>query len=1519
MQVHSIIAEVVGLSAIVLFAFSSIVTILRTPYRRKGTPSWSDDKDGITTATSESAFSAKIPKIFMSLFILLGVLILVLRTLQSGTTDYSLEQVATNSVGWFLLTIQVFAVCYTKDTIVSYKQGMYTAASSIAFICVVVVEDVDILTNSWSIYAALFIAQIVTLLAVGIASISIPRRPQVFYNGRLVLNEFNVSLLNRFTFSSVGYLLKKAKCRNDLDMEELPTMNYSKRAKTLSHAWIARNTTGRLWVRLLKVYTWPLALQIVLGLIHAFLAIGPQLAIFKILEAMEFGQTGKQLALYIVAFGFATVIASWVEAVQDITSTNLVSVPMRAQLSALIFEKTMRRKDAKGNSTTLGDKDGVSAEDIDPDKTSQKILNLIGVDTGRVCDCARQTFEIVQAPGRIVISVVFLITLLSWQGILLGFSFVLLTFPITRRYSKKFTASQAILMQTRDKKAAIIGEALQGFRQIKFSALEDRWERSIMAMRDIELTATWEVLISRTILIACWILNPLMTAAIALGVHAYIYQGLTPAQAFTAIGVFLQLDHCMQSLPNILTQMIAANVSLQRVEDFLDSPELGNILSRPADSLEATDSALPVIVFDDAIISWPSDEEYIGAEGDRFLLVDINISFPANQLTIICGKTGSGKSLLLNSILGEAELISGKIMVPERPSEHYNNHANKDNWIISNSIAFVAQIPWIENCTIKENVLFGLPLDPDRYEEVIEACALNRDIELLSDGHETEVGTGGINLSGGQRWRLTLARALYSRAGIVLLDDIFSAVDVHVGQFILNNALVGKLSTGRTIILATHHLSLCKAHVKSIVELENGIAKQFSSVEELEEYLGAPVESLDDTDETNTLTTTEDVLQQDAIHDTPEPNYLTTKKAEPLKFVTDEFRKQGNIGSSVYYKWLKSCGGWSVGIIFLLIYTVSTSFNLGRTYWIRFWTSTNGEDELNLQARFEHSQIFITSSAFDSNITLPSSEISSKHGTSFYLGIYFALCVAVSVFRIYGYIYAYKQSIQGSKNLFQTMLFKVLRAPLRWIDTVPFGRVMNRFTTDFNTVDFDIVDTLTWGVGDVFRLFGIAIAGMFLSPYVILLTIAVSTFSAYLALQAITAARAIRRLDSINRSHLFEQFRTILIGITTIRAFEKRDTYLEKVYRRIDDSSSTLWNTTLCHNWLVWRIGGMASAAYTMAIAAIVAATVTDAGLAGFVLAISLEFSSALFWSLFHAGFLELRMNAAERVIEYAEMPTETLGGEEPPASWPTAGCLEVKDLVVAYNHDLAPVLKGLNFNIDRQTRVGIVGRTGSGKSTLTLALFRFLEAREGSIIIDGHDISKLKLQSLRHNLAIIPQDPVLFSGTLRSNLDADNEYDDTSLFDALRRVHLIDASLSGVETPSSSSSRNQNIFLSLNSSITEGGLNLSQGQRQLLCLARAIIRRPKILILDEATSSVDVQTDALIQQSIREEFADSTLLVIAHRLSTVGDFDKVMVMHDGKVAEMGSPQELINRKGMFWGMVKESGEADKLVEMSKK
>lgn len=349
----------------------------------------------------------------------------------------------------------------------------------------------------------------------------------------------------------------------------------------------------------------------------------------------------------------------------------------------------------------------------------------------------------------------------------------------------------------------------------------------------------------------------------------------------------------------------------------------------------------------------------------------------------------------------------------------------------------------------------------------------------------------------------------------------------------------------------------------------------------------------------------------------------------------------------------------------------------------------------------------------------------------------------------------------------------------------------------------------------------------------------------------------------------------------------------------------------------------------TIVAAIILLIPTVDASLAGFALSFALNYGQTVIWIIRHYANLELQMNAVERITEYSDLKTESQDGADPPAAWPSEGRLEVNDLVVSYAPDLPPVLKGLTFRVERSERIGVVGRTGAGKSSLTLALFRFLEASQGSIHIDGLDISKIKLHSLRSRLAIIPQDPVLFSGTVRSNLDAFDEHSDSELRDALVRVHLVteselstppnEPSGSSANSGTATPSENQNInpFTSLNSPISEGGLNLSQGQRQLLCLARAIVSRPKIVVLDEATSAVDMATDALIQRSIREEFGDSTLLVIAHRLSTISDFDKILVMDDGRVAEFGTPKELMQLKnGIFRGMVGESGEKEKLEKL---
>ena len=569
--------------------------------------------------------------------------------------------------------------------------------------------------------------------------------------------------------------------------------------------------------------------------------------------------------------------------------------------------------------------------------------------------------------------------------------------------------------------------------------------------------------------------------------------------------------------------------------------------------------------------------------------------------------------------------------------------------------------------------------------------------------------------------------------------------------------------------------------------------------------------------------------------------------------------------------------------------------------------------------------------------------VGSGNDLWFYLGVYVALSIMACVIGSLRYYLVLLAGIKASRNLFDRLTYAVLRAPLRWLDTVPVGRVLNRFTADFHLIDSRLSFDIGFLVYHVLEVVGIIAAGILVSPLLIVFAAILLAVCLRFAMIYLTGAREIKRLESNAKSPIFEQFGAALTGLVTIRAFCKAEIYVQRMYEKVDRHAQTWWHLWLFNRWFGFRMNIVGAVFSAITAALIVSIPGITASLAGFALSFALQYTSAISWSLRQYASVELDMNATERVVEYSNIEIENQGGEDVPAAWPTEGKLEVKGLVVGYSPELPAVLKGLSFTVENNQRVGVVGRTGAGKSSLTLALFRFLEAREGQIIIDGIDVSRIRLHDLRSRLAIIPQDPVLFSGTIRSNLDPFDEYTDDELYDALERVHLfsgndggqnsdninspspaIPGELSGAMTPismttaSTARAKNTNIFASLQSPISEGGFNLSQGQRQLLCLARAIVSRPKIMVLDEATSAVDMTTDALIQRSIRSEFGRNatTLLVIAHRLSTIVDFDRILVMDAGRAVEYGSPRDLMEIPGgMFKSLVEESGERHVLEE----
>ncbi|KAL2270974.1 hypothetical protein VTJ83DRAFT_345 [Remersonia thermophila] len=1529
-------------------ASSDFVTRLR---KRDAKSDTYEDGDGKATPESVKAYSAGAPKSLILISAAAGLAVSICLLVIEPLGRHGLWTDSLDTAAWGLLLFQAVAIASNRSSVRASHLGIYAFLSAAAHAGVLLARGTTIaepLLHRSPVAFALRVAEIACGISLAVSSLCIPRRPDVFFDGEPVDRMYTVSALSRFTWRWASGLLKLATKKRNLDLDDLPRPGGSVRAASVSADWKAKPTADvPLWLGLFLAHKTAFAVNWFLTLCASILNFAPQWVILQLLRFFERRQPGDQSLeawMWVVWLAIVIIAQSWFEAMLWWQAYSDLSIPVRAQLSALIFEKSMRKKDAKGTGKSKKAGEAGSAEpaspqraDADEDdseelkKSKQSTVNLIGVDGKRVSDFfAFQTLF----PGslfKLVVSLAFLIKLLGWKPLLGGFSAMVAIMPVNIYFSKRYSDAQDRLMKVRDQKMEVVNEALQGIRQIKFSALEPEWEAKIGAVRERELGAVWSVFLNDTMLIGCWVTSPIMLATISLAVYAAIHGSLAPSVAFVSLGVFKSLEVTLSVVPELTTDLLDAWVSVERIEQYLKSPEVEDICK---DSDEVS--------FDNASIAWPADEAT--DEAERFVLRSINVTFPRGELSVISGKTGTGKSLMLAAILGEVDLLGGTLYVPRAPplAERHDDKATKSNWIIPKAIAYVAQIPWIENASIKDNILFGLPHDEERYKKTLEVCALKKDLEMLSDGEDTEIGANGINLSGGQKWRITLARAIYSRAGILVLDDIFSAVDAHVGRHIFEKCLNGELAAGRTRILVTHHVALCEPKTKYLVELGDGGVLHAGLLSELREE-GAlerikTHEQILEEIEADELATAvnsdhssaEEQLGGGGANGDAALQKVPSKTQAPRKFVEEEAREQGAVRKHIYLTYLRDSGGFLFWSIAVVIYVVRQGFTIGQSWWLKIWTSDREQEIMpqglpNVSGGFGYTY---SEGVRQSSIHVFSAPATAVHGTlAFYLGIYVALSIISSLIGTLKYLYIYFGSIRASRKLFAKLNFTILRTPIRWLDTVPVGRILNRYTADFNTIDTQMAYSVGFGVNSFLGLMGVVVSGLFVSPYIVLMAVVLLVICLYYAIRYLNGARPVKRLESTTKSPVFEQFGSALTGVTTIRGFGKSQVYVERMHRKIDDYSAATWHLWLFNRWMGWRMSLVGSFFSSFASIVILLIPGIDSALAGFALSFALEFSSSVMWTIRYYANMELNMNSAERIIEYTELPTEDLGGRSPPAAWPTAGRIEVHDLVVSYAPDLPPVLKGLTFSVNSRERIGVVGRTGAGKSSLTLALFRFLEARSGSIHIDGIDISTIKLHDLRSRLAIIPQDPVLFSGTIRSNLDPFDHHTDAELRDCLERVHLItgDESAeesSGTATPAGSDStaatavkRNANPFRDLQSPVSEGGLNLSQGQRQLLCLARAIVSRPRVMVLDEATSAVDMHTDALIQRSIREEFTDSTLIVIAHRLSTIADFDRVLVLLDGQVAEFGTPRELweMGEGGIFRGMCEESGEREKL------
>ncbi|OBR08341.1 ATP-dependent bile acid permease [Colletotrichum higginsianum IMI 349063] len=1466
-----------------------------------------EDVDGYATPKALAEFSSRGIKVAVLLFSAIGtgtsIAGLVLSTVYKFRHGFLLEN-SLNAAAWGLVLLQAICIAVLHSPVESHNLGIWLTVSS----CFLAVSSAQPLSYYFTAQftgqrAVMGLVWLISALdATMLAAVSgmLPRRPEIVYDGAKVDRQWTVSLLNRLTWSWIQPLLRHASLHDGLEGDDVPHADFNLRSKQLAKEWNKFEHKPTLFLSLAATYKGRLAVLWAATLVRCAVSILPfwfMLRILKILETEVTRSNPVQLFIFVLGMAVSNLADSWMEGWAYWYSLADLALPIRTQISGLIFDKALRRKNvrAAGPDDSAGESeqaDAASAEDSFVPKSRQVIVNLVGVDTERLSYFFQFQFLILNGVVKLVIFSFFLLQLLGWIPFCAGIAAWAVTLPPNAWFSRKVLAESQSLMRHRDAKLSKMNEVLLGLRQIKFSGLESRWERRILALRETELKTLWKFFLADSGLFACWVISPIFLAVASLVTHVFIEGSLLPSVAFVSIGILNSLETTLGSLPELLTLALDSLVSLRRIDAYLKESE--------REALVADGSC---IVFERASISWHADEDT--PQKDRFTMDEISLSFPKGALSVISGKVGTGKTLLLSAILGEADLLSGSIRVPKKQTSK-QDVPNTDKWVIPGSIAYISQTPWLENASLRNNVLFGLPFNKERYDDVLDACALREDLAALPDGDGTELGANGVNLSGGQKWRVTLARAVYSRAEILLMEDIFSAVDSHVGAWIFEKCLTGDLCRGRTRVLVTHHLGLVLPEAEFLVELGDGGVVYSGSA-----GTRAPSGSRDQgpsdvviagsVDSDPGAKSTADVVNPERSQ-LPEP--LTSP---PRKFMQEESRQKGTVKASVYLTYVRCSGGlylWAACLGVYLTYQVGI---IGRAWWLRIWTG-----EANVNAA---SGSFLVHPAYNSPFATQqlfaqtADQSPTKTDVLFYVQVYVAISLGTALIGVLRNISSYFLAVRASRALFEKMLFAVMRVTLRWLDTVPTGRILNRFTADFSVIDERIAMTWSLFLSNLLRLVGICVASCFASPYLIIPAVVLLGFGVVAGSKYLVVSRPLKRLESNAKSPVFELFNTTLAGLSTIRAFRKTQTYLEQMHRSLDTWAMTTFYIALANRWMSFRMA-LIAALFSVAVGVVITVKPIDAALTGLALTFILDFSESLRWMVRCYGDMELEMNSMERVVEYMALETEPLAGENPAAVWPTSGSIEFEKLEVGYAPDLPPVLTDLSLRIRHGERIGVVGRTGAGKSSLTLALFRFLEARSGSITIDGLDISKLNLTDLRSRISIVPQHPVLFSGTLRSNLDPFGEYANVELHEALARFHLTGSSSSH---ESDESGRDTNLFRDLSSPVSESGGNLSQGQQQLVCIARALLADSKIVVLDEATSSIDAATDDLIQQSIRSCFVDRTLIVVAHRLRTVSDFDRILVLDGGRMVEFGTPRELWDNEGVFRGMCDSTGEKEEL------
>uniref|UniRef100_A0A672ZTL0 Cystic fibrosis transmembrane conductance regulator n=1 Tax=Sphaeramia orbicularis TaxID=375764 RepID=A0A672ZTL0_9TELE len=1035
------------------------------------------------------------------------------------------------------------------------------------------------------------------------------------------------------------------------------------------------------------------------------------------------------------------------------------------------------------------------------------------------------------------------------------------------RLFSKFRSKTAVLT---DSRIRTMNEVVSGIRIIKMYAWEKPFAALVSDVRRKEISKIMKSSYLRGLNMASFFCASKIIVFITFTLYVLLGNKMSASRVFVTVSLYTAVRLTVTLFfPCAIEKLFEARVSIRRIQEFLlldEIPKSHIVQPKEDEKKEVSVEIKDLMCYWDKSLDAPS-------------LQNVSFTLNSQQLLAVIGPVGAGKSSLLSSILGELPSEKGVLKV-------------------KGQLTYASQQPWVFPGTIRSNILFGKELIPQKYERVLRACALKRDLELLPDGDMTLIGDRGATLSGGQKARVNLARAVYQDADIYLLDDPLSAVDAEVGRHLFEKCICGFLRN-KPRILVTHQLQYLKA-ADQIIVLKEGHMVGKGTYTELQRS-GVDFTSLLKKDEeeeqqpppqdlpirNRTLSQNSVLSHTSSMHSVKDGDQLP---AEPVQTVMEESRAQGTIGMGLYAKYLRA----GASILVLVLVLVTNLLAQVCKWTLSYMNLAEEQDKLNVNGTIIENGLNVT----------------KELDLDFFLGIYAGLTAATIIFGFMRNLFLFNVLVRCAQALHNRMFNSILRTPVRFFDINPIGRILNRFSKDIGMLDSNMPWTFVDFIQVFLQILGVICVAASVIPLILVPVIPLLGVFLWLRRYFLRTSRDIKRLESTTRSPVFSHLSSSLQGLWTIRAFGAEERF-QKTFDAHQDLHSGAWFLFLTTSrWFAVRLDGICSIFVTVTtFGCLLLRHQLDAGSVGLALSYAVTLMGMFQWGVRQSAEVENMMTSVERVVEYTELeneaPWETQ--KRPPPDWPSNGLVKFDGVSFSYSPEGPVVLHNMKAMFRPKEKVGIVGRTGAGKSSLVSALFRLAEPK-GRIYIDGILTSEIGLHDLRQKMSIIPQDPVLFTGSMRKNLDPFNQHTDEELWNALQEVQL--------------KSVVEELPGKLETVLAESGSNFSVGQRQLVCLARAILRKNRILIIDEATANVDPRTDELIQRTIREKFSECTVLTIAHRLNTIIDSDRILVLDAGRIHAYDEPYTLLqDEDGIFYKMVQQTGkqEAAALLEAAQK